>query len=196
MVVAGYVLEGGKWAGRTSVFLNDGNGAFTLAGTYRSQGDGTTHAASRSVSLGDINGDGVADIAVAGKAQAGDYSTGNTSVLFADNLSRRTTVTRQDLTTQVKAREALTEFQKQLSRISSEIGSIGSFLSRLDLATNALYSTRDNSSAAGSRIMDADIAEESSRLVRTQILQQAGSSVLAQANQQPALALRLLGGRG
>ena len=51
----------------------------------------------------------------------------------------------------------------------------------------------ENFQAARSRILDADIASESAELVRTQILQQAASAVLAQANQQPALALQLLG---
>ena len=44
-----------------------------------------------------------------------------------------------------------------------------------------------------SRITDADIAEETAKLIRTQINQQAAAAVLAQANQQPSLALRLLG---
>ncbi|HVO18374.1 MAG TPA: flagellin, partial [Anaeromyxobacter sp.] len=48
--------------------------------------------------------------------------------------------------------------------------------------------------AADSRIKDVDVASETSALARTEVLQQAGVSVLAQANQQPQLALKLLGG--
>ena len=65
---------------------------------------------------------------------------------------------------------------------------------RLAVALSTLAVARENFAAAESRIMDADIAEESSLLVRTQILQQAGAAVLGQANLQPSLALRLLGG--
>jgi flagellin len=50
----------------------------------------------------------------------------------------------------------------------------------------------ENSAAAAGRILDADIAEESSVLIGTQILQQIGAAVLGQANQQPALAIQLL----
>ncbi|NDF39186.1 MAG: flagellin FliC, partial [Proteobacteria bacterium] len=50
----------------------------------------------------------------------------------------------------------------------------------------------ENTSAANSRIADADIAQSMSEMVRTQILQQAGISVLAQANQAPSLVLQLL----
>jgi flagellin len=59
---------------------------------------------------------------------------------------------------------------------------------------NTLSSSRENFAAAAGRIMDADVAEESAALTRTQILQQAGAAVLSQANQQPALALQLLRG--
>jgi flagellin len=53
---------------------------------------------------------------------------------------------------------------------------------------------RENFNAAESRIMDVDVAEESSQLTRLSILQQAGTAILAQANQQPQLALQLLRG--
>lgn len=52
--------------------------------------------------------------------------------------------------------------------------------------------TRDTSIEAAARIIDADVAAESADLVKTHVLQQVASSVLAQANQLPALALRLL----
>lgn len=57
---------------------------------------------------------------------------------------------------------------------------------------NTLDASRENYMAANSRITDADIAEESSTLVRLQILREAASAVLAQANQQPSLAIKLL----
>jgi flagellin len=55
-----------------------------------------------------------------------------------------------------------------------------------------LQVTRENYAAANSKIVDADIAEEVAQMVRQQILQQAVTAVMAQANQQPALVLQLL----
>jgi len=63
---------------------------------------------------------------------------------------------------------------------------------RLSSATNYIGVASENTAAANSRIADADIATSMSELVRAQILQQAGISVLAQANQAPSLVLQLL----
>ena len=71
-------------------------------------------------------------------------------------------------------------------------GGIGSAMFRLDVASANLKTSRENYLSAESRIVDADFAIETSRLVSRQILQQQGSALLAQANQSPALALQLL----
>ena len=63
---------------------------------------------------------------------------------------------------------------------------------RLDSVTRSLAVASENTSAANSRIADADIASSMSELVRSQILQPAGVSVLAQANQAPSMVLQLL----
>ena len=63
---------------------------------------------------------------------------------------------------------------------------------RLDSVTRSLAVASENTSAANSRIADADIASSMSELVRSQLLQQAGVSVLAQANQAPSMVLQLL----
>jgi flagellin len=60
------------------------------------------------------------------------------------------------------------------------------------VAINALTVSRENFAAAESRIRDVDVASEAAELTRLNILQQAGAAVLAQANQQPSLALNLL----
>ena len=71
-------------------------------------------------------------------------------------------------------------------------GSLGAIESRLHLAVSNLSVARENFAAAESRIRDLDIAEEAANLTRLNILQNAGVAVLAQANQAPALALKLL----
>lgn len=81
---------------------------------------------------------------------------------------------------------------RTLQNLAKQRGTIGASQSRVNIALNNLQTARENFSAAESRIRDADVAQESANLIRTQILQQAAASVLGQANQLPSLALRLL----
>src|SRR5262249_55467711 len=71
-------------------------------------------------------------------------------------------------------------------------GQIGAAMSRFEVAVRVLGTSSENFQAAGSRITDADVAEGSAALVKGRILQQVGAAVLAQANEQPAVALSLL----
>mgnify|MGYP003333816197 FL=1 len=70
---------------------------------------------------------------------------------------------------------------------------LGALSNRLESTINNLSTTSENLSASRSRILDADFASETAQLSRNQIIQQAGVSILAQANQQPQVALALLG---
>ena len=79
---------------------------------------------------------------------------------------------------------------QQLSTARSNIGAKGN---RLQVAASAAEIMRDIS-AANSRIRDTDVASETSMLSRAQVLMQAGTSMLAQANSQPQMALALLNG--
>jgi flagellin len=76
--------------------------------------------------------------------------------------------------------------------VAKERGAIGSTMNRLSAGLSNLESTRVNIASAAGRILDVDVAGESARLVRSQILQQTAAAVLAQANQSPNLALQLL----
>jgi len=79
-----------------------------------------------------------------------------------------------------------------LDTVSSQRADLGSSMNRLGFAIDNLSVTRNNLTAARSRIEDADMAEEMSRLTRDRILSQSATSMLAQANQQPQLVLNLL----
>ena len=81
-----------------------------------------------------------------------------------------------------------------IDRINGQLSLLGAGSSRFGIAVSNLHSMTENFLAAVSRIQDVDVAEESARLVRLQILQQAATSILAQANQEPSLAIKLLGG--
>lgn len=91
------------------------------------------------------------------------------------------------------AQTALSTIDTAINTISTKRSVFGAVGNRLQSVTNTILTAAENLTAAQSRIRDVDVAEETARLAHTQILMQAGVSVLAQANQQPQLALKLLG---
>jgi len=90
------------------------------------------------------------------------------------------------------ARAAIDVVDSALNKVSETRARMGAMQNKLQSTTNNLAITNENLVAARSRIADANIAEETSNLVRENILQQAGIAVLAQANQHPMSALKLL----
>lgn len=95
---------------------------------------------------------------------------------------------------QASARSALDSVRVAISSLASIRGTLGAAESRLNVAIGNLQVARENFAAAESQIRDVDVAQAAAELTRLNILQQAGASVLAQANQQPSLALSLLQG--
>ena len=95
---------------------------------------------------------------------------------------------------QSAARLALDAINAAITSVTRNRGTLGAAESRLDVTINNLQVARENFLAAESRIRDVDVAAESAELTRLNILQQAGAAVLAQANNQPQLALQLLRG--
>ncbi|WP_085441240.1 flagellin [Magnetofaba australis] len=91
------------------------------------------------------------------------------------------------------ANSALRQIDQALDSIADIRASLGAVQNRFEAVINNLSNIVENMSASRSRIMDADIASETADLTKNAILQQAGTAVLAQANQQPQLALQLLG---
>ena len=93
------------------------------------------------------------------------------------------------------ANDAIQTIDYGLNQLNRIRGDIGAIQNRFASAISSLSVASENLSAARSRVADADVAMETAELTRTQILIQAGVSVLAQANQLPSVALSLLGGR-
>jgi flagellin len=93
---------------------------------------------------------------------------------------------------QSASRAALDAINGAIGSLSQTRGNLGAAESRLRVAINNLSVARENFAAAESRIRDVDVASEAAELTRLSILQQAGAAVLAQANQQPSLAISLL----
>ena len=163
---------------KASVFIGKGDGTFSARTAYTTLGSDP-----KSVAIGDLNGDGAMDFVT--------MDDGNVTVMLGKSR-QITTEAKLNLCTRQGALEALGTIDQTLQRISSEMGALGSAQSRFEVTLNILSVSRENFIAAAARITDVDVAHESANLIRTGIVQQAASAVLAQANQAPALALKLL----
>ena len=97
-----------------------------------------------------------------------------------------------DITTAANASTALAAIDAKLDVITTNRATYGAAMSRFGFAISNLQITGENQSAARGRIMDADFAAETANLSRAQILQQAGTAMVAQANQLPQTVLALL----
>ena len=93
---------------------------------------------------------------------------------------------------QSSASAVISAVDAAVTTVSTTRAGLGAIQNRLESVGRSLAVASENTAAANSRVADADIASSMSELVRAQILQQAGISVLAQANQAPALVLQLL----
>ncbi|MBL9028109.1 MAG: flagellin FliC [Myxococcales bacterium] len=96
--------------------------------------------------------------------------------------------------TPTSSQAAIDEVDAAIAIVSSRRADFGAALNRMQVTVSNLQSMRTNLSAAHSRIRDVDVAEESSQLARTQVLNQAATAILSQANQSPQMALQLLKG--
>ena len=126
---------------------------------------------------------GAVDVRLAGMGLANTGESASAYSIIGNN----------EIDAQSAARVALDAIQSALTSINQKRGSLGALESRLEVTINNLTVARENFKAAESRIRDVDVATEAAELTRLNILQQAGASILAQANQAPQLALQLLG---
>jgi flagellin len=97
-----------------------------------------------------------------------------------------------DISSAGGAQAAITALDTALTSVNDIRANLGAKQNRFSSTVRNLSNVSENVSASRSRIMDADFAKESASLARNQVLQQASSSMLAQANQQPQIALSLL----
>ena len=116
----------------------------------------------------------------------------NTTAQTGSVTSQNKQVDDIDVSTVSGANQGIQIIDAALASITSQRADLGAVQSRFDSVVSNLMNVSENSSAARSRIMDADFAQETAQLAKTQILQQAGISVLAQANAQPQNVLALL----
>ena len=121
-------------------------------------------------------------------------SDGNTFSMTGVNLGAATytTATAGDVSTAAGAVTALTNVKAAITQLATDRATVGANITRLSYTNEQLSILRENLSAANSRIKDVDVAEESTQFARYNILVQAGTAMLAQANATPQSALRLL----
>ncbi len=98
------------------------------------------------------------------------------------------------LSSSTGAQQAINALDIALESINTQRGSLGATQNRLTMSISNLGTMYDNLASTDSRIRDVDVAEETALFTRNQILSQAATSVLAQANQIPQTALALIGG--
>ena len=98
-----------------------------------------------------------------------------------------------DISTVAGAQEALVAIDNAIGQVASQRADLGAIQNRMESTVSNLQISSENLNAANSRIQDADFAAETAELQRTNVLQQAGISVLAQANASGQQVLSLLG---
>jgi flagellin len=103
------------------------------------------------------------------------------------------TSTSISVSTAANAQSMIAAIDSMISTVDSKRAELGAVQNRFSSTVSNLTNISENVSAARSRIRDADFAEETAKLTSSQILQQASSTILAQANQRPQTALSLLG---
>ncbi len=129
----------------------------------------------------DVNGD---------NASSGVFENIDTAATYSDDSTEDLEGT--DISTAAEATLAITQLSNAVTRVDSVRATLGSTINRLEYAADNLANVSQNTSASRSRVLDADYASETTELAKTQIIQQAATAMLSQANQQAQSVLALL----
>ncbi len=198
---------------KKSIFLTQAQGDDIKIGDYTHSSNSAadtitiTGAEGTGVALAGNNGSTTDSTVVGGEVSF--YSTGTFNVssnidgsagsIFnsaqtVPNASVLNSIDAVDISTVAGAADAIKAIDGALNQIDSIRGGLGAIQNRFESTISNLQNVSENLTAARSRIMDADIAQETSAMTKNNILQQAGVAILAQANTTPQLALKLLQG--
>jgi flagellin len=193
--------------------INDVSSKTGVVAKVNSAGTGITlrNSAGNDITI-DNNSTGVADLTIGGTATAAaatavgtgqltldseksfNVVAANTTDFFtvATSSSQLQSVNALDISNVAAATRSLAIADSALAAVNGQRAKFGALQSRFETTISNLSTTSENLSAARSRIRDADFAQETANLTRSQILQQAGLSILSQANAQPQNVLALL----
>ncbi len=150
-------------------------------------GAGANSATAAAVNGGTVNLSASENIIVTGDGLALGFATANQTIT-KDTI----TLAQQNVLTVAGANSAIQRVDVALAAVSNLRSSLGSIQSRFESTISSLQTTTENLSASRGRILDTDFASETANLTRAQILQQAGTAILAQANAAPQSVLSLL----
>lgn len=139
----------------------------------------------------DVTASGSVLTFTAGTAGTGFDTTTSTDLVDAGALKNLRALT---ILNNTDSNASINQLDVAIDRINTERAGLGAVINRLNYAVDNLANVSLNTSESRSRIMDADYAKASSELARTQIISQAATAMLAQANQQPQTVLQLLQG--
>jgi flagellin len=137
-----------------------------------------------------LNSNNAAGIVLSGGAVAsGGFTAATTAATTVSNVSSISAI---NISTAAGATAALSAIDGALATVNSSRASLGAYQNRFASVVSSLQTTSENLTASRSRIQDTDFAAETASLSRAQILQQAGTAMLAQANQLPSQVMTLL----
>ncbi len=141
-----------------------------------------------------VGEDGKLQVFAASQKVSGDVEfSGNLAGEIGFGDAKDITVNDIDVTSVAGSQEAVAIIDGALKSVDSQRSSLGSFQNRFNHAISNLDNINENVNASNSRIKDTDYAKETTAMTKSQILQQASTSILAQAKQSPSAALSLLG---
>lgn len=166
-------------AGTASIAVTTGLGSSTAAATVTRSAVTLSSSSSAGITVSDISG-------------AGAAASGLTVGFTGATATAGAGVSSLNLNTAAGATAALSTIDSALQSINSSRASLGAYQNRFASAVSSLQTTGENLTASRSRIRDADFAQETANLTRGQVLQQAGTAILAQANALPQGVLALL----
>ena len=170
----------------------DGTADDAAASTITAKNIGSSSATIATTAAGNIT----ATISNGKLVLTGSDTSNTTRTFTVENLelSRGThaPVGGADITTRTLASTALGVLDTAVQGVNDRRANLGASMSRLEFASDNLQNVSQNTKAARSRVLDADYASETTELARTQIIQQAGTAMLSQANQAQQSVLALL----
>jgi flagellin len=174
--------------GLTSTFVTAaGSFAGAIVGTA-TNGTAAANAANHgTISLSSTSADGI--VLGGGGASKAGFTTGTTAATTTSSVNSIASV---NVLTAANASKALDAIDGALQTINTSRASLGAYQNRFATVVDSLQTRTENLTASKSRITDADFAKETANLTRSQILQQAGTAMLSQANQLPQGVLSLL----
>ncbi|WP_280152149.1 flagellin [Piscinibacter sp. XHJ-5] len=150
---------------------------------------GLTGVAATTYGSYSLSYNGSSTVTVAGSAAAGVKGVANAAT---NAQATGTAVKNVDISTVAGANAAIRSMDNALDTVNSQRAALGAYQNRFSSTISSLQTTSENLSASRSRIQDADFAAETAALSRAQVLQQAATAMVAQANQLPQQVLQLL----